>query len=590
MKQTPFRAQGTIKQVFGKELSEKSIAQGTIEYLVVIAIVVVIGLVVVGLLASFLGSSEGIFDSSSDIKNKVGVGGISIIDAVASVDENGLLVLKNVSSETLTITKINVDGVDHNYNKQINFGETKSFKLDGIDVCDGTKKSYTVVIYYTPVGNALDKGADFKEIIIDCTDTIITPNNVVEEEPPEEDVENVAPSISLTSPSDMNETTETRISFVFVPTDLDGTISDCNLNITGEMDANSISAVVNGGSNSIDYTLSVGSYDWNISCMDDDGDTNTSSSRSLTIRGILDTPFAWFASYSANTVTKLNTSTGASSGPYAVGSSPIGIAVDIDGNVWVVNSSDSNVSKLNGSTGAPIGTYGVGNTPLGIAIDVSGNVWVTNWNDNNVSKLNGSTGDLIGKYSVGNNPKGIAVDADGYVWVANYASANVSKLNSSNGELIANYVVGSQPSYVAVDADGYVWVITTGDSNIKKLNGSTGELIGNYDVGDLPTGIAVDADGNVWVTNWGDNTVSKLNGSTGTPIGTYAIGYRSSHPSGIAVDADGNVWVSNVGSDDVSKFNASTGALITTYGVGDQPRSIGDFTGFVLQYFVLGRR
>ena len=181
-----FKAQGTIEQPFGKRLAKKSIAQGTIEYLVVIAIVVVVGLLVVGLLNSFLSSSDSISGSSSDLKNKVGVGGISIIDAVASVDSNGLIVLKNISSETLNITKINVDGVDHNYYEQLFFGKEKPFRLKNIAACAGTKKSYTIIIYFSRAGSSSSNSADFKEIKIDCTPTVIPLGNFVDETPSSE--------------------------------------------------------------------------------------------------------------------------------------------------------------------------------------------------------------------------------------------------------------------------------------------------------------------------------------------------------------------------------------------------------------------
>jgi len=49
------------------------------------------------------------------------------------------------------------------------------------------------------------------------------------------------------------------------------------------MDANSSFSIVQGEENTLEYTLSIGEYDWNITCMDDDGDTNTSETRTLII-------------------------------------------------------------------------------------------------------------------------------------------------------------------------------------------------------------------------------------------------------------------------------------------------------------------
>ena len=155
-------------------------AQGTIEYLVIIAVVVVISLVVAGLSTGLLGSGANIAVNSSEIGAKVGVGGVSVVDAVAGGDENGLLVLKNSGAESLTIDKISVDGVDHNYSAPLVTGSQTGFRLQGIDACDGTNKSYSVKVYYTSA-SGLGKTADFETITIDCAPTVSSSGNVVEE-------------------------------------------------------------------------------------------------------------------------------------------------------------------------------------------------------------------------------------------------------------------------------------------------------------------------------------------------------------------------------------------------------------------------
>ena len=61
-------------------------AQGTIEYLVIIAIIVVISLVVVGLATSTIGSSSTQIGSSSDKLGNLTSGGISVVEAVTDLD------------------------------------------------------------------------------------------------------------------------------------------------------------------------------------------------------------------------------------------------------------------------------------------------------------------------------------------------------------------------------------------------------------------------------------------------------------------------------------------------------------------------
>lgn len=145
-----------------------NVAQGTIEYLVIIAIVVVISLVVVGMSLGAVGSpSEQISVSSSAIKSSIGVGGISVSDGVAGLDGNGLLVLKGPIEDTLAISKINVDGVDHNYSVSLCNGEVKSFKLKGVSSCSSGVKSYSVKVVYTS-SSGLEKTADFQDLKLSC--------------------------------------------------------------------------------------------------------------------------------------------------------------------------------------------------------------------------------------------------------------------------------------------------------------------------------------------------------------------------------------------------------------------------------------
>jgi hypothetical protein len=136
------------------KLDSISKAQGTIEYLVIIAVVVVVGLVVVGLLMSMAGSGAGVAITSSEIGGKIGVGGISFIDAVVDNDGNGLITLSNNSGGVLTITRLSVDGFDSNYSDTLlGQGDEKTFALSAVGSdcsCvgfEGKTKTCEVVIY-----------------------------------------------------------------------------------------------------------------------------------------------------------------------------------------------------------------------------------------------------------------------------------------------------------------------------------------------------------------------------------------------------------------------------------------------------------
>jgi len=133
-------------------LGKKLAAQGTVEYLVVIAVVVVLALVVVGILVSQTGSTGNISASASKISQSSGA--ISVSEAVVGSDGNGLITLLNNSGSTIVLTKINVDGSDTSYsNISLSQGDKKTFSLGNIgSSCscvgfEGKKKNCNVVVY-----------------------------------------------------------------------------------------------------------------------------------------------------------------------------------------------------------------------------------------------------------------------------------------------------------------------------------------------------------------------------------------------------------------------------------------------------------
>ena len=636
-------------------------AQGTIEYLVILGVIVVLSLVVVGLVMTQTGSSDKTAEISNNLKGKIGVGGISIIDSIAGLDANGLLILKNMTSETLIITKIVVDEVDHNFNDvQLPFGAEKGFRLIGIASCEGTKRSYSIKIHYR-TANGLNEVADFQTMIINCTAKV---------EPSDEYVDEliIAPvvitykvdyngngSTGGSIPVDSNNYSlngtvvvlsngsleKTSYSFAGWNTAANGSGTDYAISSTFSIDSNvtlyakwtvnTYTVTYNGNGNtsgavlvdSNDYetgntvtvldtnSLAKHGYHfngWNSAANGGGTDYAVSStfemeSADVTLyaKWVLDslsTPYVWVtsANISSNNLYKLNDYNGSVISISTVGNSPIGIAVDANGNAWAANINSASVSKVDGSTGTVIGSYSVGNSPRGVAVDRNGNVWVSNSMTSNVSKLRGSDGNLLGTYSLENNPYYIAVGLDGNVWVTIPTTGNVSKLNDSTGAVIGTYPVGTaagrRPYAVAVDGDGNIWIVNGTANNICKLRGTDGNLLGTYrttlgssNVG--PQGIAVGLDGNIWVSDNNTNKVYKLNVNTGNVIDSYSVGL---YPSGVSIDGNGNVWVANTGNNSITKLNGTTGAVIGTYDVGNQPVSIGDATGFYLRYFLLGQR
>ncbi|MCX6801117.1 MAG: hypothetical protein NTZ73_02920 [Candidatus Diapherotrites archaeon] len=104
-------------------------AQGTVEYLIILAIIVVIALVVVTLLFQFTDAGRGLRQADSDIKWKSATP-FAIINHVQSSANNGLtIVLKNNTASTINFVRMCVSGagLDCDRNASLNVAPSATF-------------------------------------------------------------------------------------------------------------------------------------------------------------------------------------------------------------------------------------------------------------------------------------------------------------------------------------------------------------------------------------------------------------------------------------------------------------------------------
>lgn len=278
--------------------------------------------------------------------------------------------------------------------------------------------------------------------------------------------------------------------------------------------------------------------------------------------------------------------------------SPIPVAIDAAGDVWLGNTATgaNSVSELS-PVGAPISTsagYTGGGIedPYSIAVDSSGNLWTANVTPNSLSKIgsNGTPVSTSAGYTGGglNAPYAIAFDQLGHVWVVNNVGASLSEFSSgglpittSSGDTGGGI---SDPISLAIDASGDIWVTdsiivgaisefnsagATPGSPISGTNGDTGGGLAD------PWGIAVDPNGNVWESDSASsaNRISLFGGggsAISSPTGYTGGGLNI--PEGIAIDGAGNVWVANRGGTNTSApFPDSSLSEFTSAGVAISP-------------------
>lgn len=264
-------------------------------------------------------------------------------------------------------------------------------------------------------------------------------------------------------------------------------------------------------------------------------------------------------------------------------SSPLGVAVDHQGNILFPDPFNNRIRRIDAITGIITTIAGNGATtnsgdggpatsaslynPKGICIDDSGNIYVTCMmvvrkisTTGIITKVAGSA---TGGYSGDGGPAtsaqmgttvGIAVDHSGNLYIADQGSKAIRKVTKATGiitSLAGNGVAG-------FSGDG-------GPASGAQLSG--------------PLAVALDKESNVYIGD--NNRIRKIDVATGiinTIGGTGTGGYTGDGghvlaasfftPSGLSIDDLGNIYFADQGSSVVRKVAATTQTISTIAGTG----------------------
>lgn len=215
------------------------------------------------------------------------------------------------------------------------------------------------------------------------------------------------------------------------------------------------------------------------------------------------TGIVWVANFYSSSLMAI--ATGGILGTYGTGFFPGGVAVDAQHRVWTADYFSDDVTCLTASGTAVAGSpFAVGSSPSGIAVDAgTGDVWVANTGGNSVNKIS-AAGVVSGPFPVGVQPGGIAVDAQHGVWVANDGDGTVSHLKPDGSAAGPPISVAAGLTAIAINPlDGGIWVLSQNGDFAEKL-ASDGTLIGGYPTGGVfPSTLAFDKEHHVWITGGG---------------------------------------------------------------------------------------
>ncbi len=232
----------------------------------------------------------------------------------------------------------------------------------------------------------------------------------------------------------------------------------------------------------------------------------------------------------------------------------------------------------------PVQLYGgddvtIMSTPTGIAIDEQDNIYVTETGSNRISKFTAS-GELVGTFLEGGRDAGQinapaeAFYKNGILYVAELGNDRVTRL-TSDGTFIDTIGEGQLegPRALYVEDNGTMHVMDEFDNTVKVFN-DQGELISSCtnSLFFMPNDIEFDGT-NYYISNTNAQTIIKTDAQCQTlaMAGEYAVlGSDDSHfyfPRGIKV-IDGNVYVADSSNNQVKVFNSELEHIVTFGGLG----------------------
>jgi len=190
-------------------------------------------------------------------------------------------------------------------------------------------------------------------------------------------------------------------------------------------------------------------------------------------------------------------------GPGGLG--PRGIAIEENGDVWIGNFYRNNAVKISGddSSCTILQTVDIGSSPYGLAIDNDNNVWSSSQNLNGLSRINTETF-VVDFYPLplGFNNYGITVDPYGNVWIG-ITEGGVGKLTKGTANIVLHNLTGDRITGITADLDGNIWGSGYVSNLVYKLD-QNANILPPFPLpsgGSNPHGICGDSENQVWSVN-----------------------------------------------------------------------------------------
>jgi hypothetical protein len=208
------------------------------------------------------------------------------------------------------------------------------------------------------------------------------------------------------------------------------------------------------------------------------------------------------------------------------------IAFDASGTAWIAGASGIATISSSGVVSTTAITGGGLDSPLAMAFDSAGSLWIANSLSSAVSEI--SSGGVIRPtpYTGGGigHSRAIAIDASDTVWIAGLANNSVATI--SNGVVNPTPFTGgglAAPVAIAMDGVGTAWIANQTNDTITTITNSGTVRPTPYAEPTLsaPSGLAIDGSGNVWVTNAESNNVMEFVGAAAPVVTPLSVAVKN---------------------------------------------------------------
>lgn len=205
---------------------------------------------------------------------------------------------------------------------------------------------------------------------------------------------------------------------------------------------------------------------------------------------------------------------------FSTGAFPQSVASDSAGNIWVANRSSNSVTELDslGNTLLTVPLPG-GTSPIGIVVDLLGQIWVSGFHSSastiHTLTVLDSAGNITNTFSYTSPTAGFGfsfptADVSSHIWVANQAQGALLQVDLMGNVVSTTPVAaGGLPRGCAVDGLGYAWLAVQGGNCVKV--DPNGVVVATYvPTGTFLTTVSIDGNGDPWVFGYSSPKAIKL--------------------------------------------------------------------------------